>query len=418
MIVKRSQQTTGLLMTKMLVRVLAMSLVVITLSSCDRGEWETVEEEGGFKGAAKWDHFLAARRFLEGMGVWAEKRNDITVLPEPWEDVALIVPTETIDSEARVEAFSSWMGNGGHLIFINDGNRPGLQSKITFTDEDGDEQEIEFDDASNDVEIDHASELMSRVGLEFGEISSEDRVSGVVRVSFSGELFEVGLPRGCHGVRDAGTEDSYAAVATMIYGAGRLTYMAHATPFTNEEISEHDHAALLWQLVSLDPDSVEVNWLRGGRVSLWGLLKAHAWHLLICLAVLIFFWLWRNLRRFGPPAPDPEGSNREYLGHLEATGDYLWRVKRPTLMVDSLRRRVISECRGSLPPGMSVERGLAELSGRTEDEIRETLTSEPDTDGPGFVRMIRELQNLILSIKDRQGGGDLSDTTQTTFKTS
>src|SRR5690606_18314015 len=104
---------------------------------------------------------------------------------------------------------------------------------------------------------------------------------------------------------------------------GRVSVVTDARMFRNRGIDRNDHAAFLLALVHADDREGVVKFFRGSGMSLMQMLRKHLWPFLTGLGVMLLFWLWKSLARFGPleaaAAPSPL---RGYDHHLEALGDF------------------------------------------------------------------------------------------------
>ncbi len=85
-----------------------------------------------------------------------------------------------------------------------------------------------------------------------------------------------------------------------------------------------------------------VGFMRGSGLSLWVLMRAHLGPVLLGLGLWVLLWLWKNLTRFGPlEAAAVPPVLRGYEHHLEALGDFQWRLDRTASLLASLRQQIV-----------------------------------------------------------------------------
>ncbi|MEZ5302320.1 MAG: hypothetical protein R3F11_17050 [Verrucomicrobiales bacterium] len=72
-------------------------------------------------------------------------------------------------------------------------------------------------------------------------------------------------------------------------------------------------------------DSSFIYFVRGARISFFGLLWEHGWMALVALAAAIAIWLWKGLPRFILDHPAARPAPRDFAGHVRMTGKFLWR---------------------------------------------------------------------------------------------
>ena len=150
--------------------------------------------------------------------------------------------------------------------------------------------------------------------------------------------------------------------------------------FRNRWIADHEHAALLAALIEATEYEGAVGFLRGSGLSLWGLLGNHLWPVLVGLGLLAVLWLWQSLTRFGPvEASDGVSTLRGYEHHLEALGDFQWRLDRAAALLAPLR-------------GQIVERGqrLSARAGRRDDDFFQFLADRADLPRERVFRALAE----------------------------
>ena len=115
---------------------------------------------------------------------------------------------------------------------------------------------------------------------------------------------------------------------------------------------------------------------------------------LIGFAVWLVLWLWKNLNRFGPvEAETVPPESRGYEHHLEALGDFHWRLDRGASLLAPLRAQIIEAgekavARARLDSGNFYQL-LADRSGLPVERIRQSLAEVPPGDSTQLTRTAR-----------------------------
>lgn len=310
------------------------------------------EVDTGWSAAARQNPFLAAERFLAGLGLTVSSvhgRGLLRDLPAPT-DTLLVRGLGPLNG-ARQQALLAWIEAGGHLVCeameatdADAAPRPTdfLASQGVLLRNDGDDTDDDDDaeaapDAGSDWESepddDPASAATKAIGDEWNSGQS------LLRVDFgSGYYLEDVESRAL----ESWHSDGLPRVLRLPLGDGRLTVLADTTFMTNRHIGEADHALFLARL--LDP---------GGRTDgrLWiiydsavpdlaTLLWRQAPLAIVAGALLILLGLWTLGARLGPLHGEPPRAQRNLLAHLVAAGGFLWRHGRGQVHLGAARRRV------------------------------------------------------------------------------
>jgi hypothetical protein len=356
-------------------------LLCLLLAGCG-GSYTTRTEETGYKGKAKLDAYLAATRFLQRM--------DYEVINKPgWPDLnqvsVMLVPASVLASDAYVREVKAWVQRGGHLICLlenaesyrNDWGRSGGGSRFSF------------EEVPKPLET-----WLKEEGLT---LSKEGGKLEAKKLEADGESYEVFVESEV-GIQEGGHPRQAMAQADV--GHGIVTVMADARPFRNRYIGDNDHAELLLALVEMSPDEGSVAIIRDGGLSLWTMLWVHGWPALIGLLVLTVIWLWKNMPRFGPMRRQEEPTHqRDYDHHLEALGDFQWRLDKGQALLRPLRDSVLERALrlGGQHHG-DVFEWMAQRAGITRDRAERAMTHERPPDPTSFTRVVADLQQLHLSL--------------------
>ncbi len=363
-------------------RALVVMLLCALLAGC--GGYTTRKREIGYKGKARLDAYLAAGRFLE--------KNGYTVVSKPgWpgldHDLAVaIVPASVISTKAYVRELGEWVADGGHLICLVEHAESYHDDWSTFRMRfDGDEEPVP-----------------EALGDWFGEtgltVERGEKIEAKA-LRAAGERYEVFAESGI-GVTDSGGKRRL--MGQVEYGEGLLTVMADARPFRNRYIADHDHAALLLALVEASPYEGGVVIVRDAALSLWTLLWRHGWPALAGLLAVTVFWLWKNMPRFGPlRRAEAPSSLRDYDHHLEALGDFQWRLDKGAALLRPLRDSVLDRAQRLAAVGHrdgDLFEWIAQRAGVTRERAQRAMTHEHPGDAASFTRVLADLQKIHLSL--------------------
>jgi hypothetical protein len=214
-----------------------------------------------------------------------------------------------------------------------------------------------------------------------------------------GRAFDAETKSGWQVKRAEGEGETFASIE---YGEGRISVLTDASPIRNRKIDAKQHAAFLLELVEMSPYSGDVVFLRGHTLSLWTLLVEKATPALIGLGLVIAFWLWKNLTRFGPlEAAEAPSPLRGYDHHLEALGDFHWRLDRGAALLAPLRTEILERCHqlqartGRLDADIFAL--LAERAGVSRERIARALSEPAPADAAVFTRTVSDLQRILAT---------------------
>jgi hypothetical protein len=347
------------------------------LTGCD---YEEVEREIGYKGQARIDPWLAAGRFLERYGYHVRKQPSWAE-PKP-DDAVWFVPAEAIGNEVFARTAANWVSQGGHLVLL-------VERALATYDDWGYDHEAKLEKPLLD--------MLGNTGLTLEEAEQ----AGIKRdkLVVDSRAFEAETASRWQ-VKRAG--DEAGTFASIEYGEGRISVLTDASPIRNRKIDAKQHAAFLLELVEASPYSGDVVFLRGHTLSLWKLLVEKASPALLGLALVIVFWLWRNFARFGPlEAAEEPSPLRGYDHHLEALGDFHWRLDRGAALLAPLRTEILERCHqlqartGRLDDDIFAL--LAERAGVSRERIVRALSEPAPADAAVFTRTVSDLQRILAT---------------------
>lgn len=356
---------------------LLAGILGLCLSSC---KFEEVKVETGYKGKARMNPWLAAERFTEKRGY------DVTSAASwkapGWEDAVYFVPAAILNNSGFVNRIHDWVENGGHLIVMIDYS------------------ETEWNDWRSFTRTETRIEPILEEFLEDAGIEAKNVKGGSVaasEVTFDGVTYEVDASAAVSVKAEGGKGGVLASVA---YGEGRVTAVADSRIFRSKFIDKSEHAALLAALTDASPHEGEVIFLRGSGTSIWEMFRRHLWPVLLGLGAMLVLWLWKCFSRFGPVEAGEERSPlRGYDHHLEALGDFQWRLDQANALLAPLRERIIEYGQRLAEQHRGKEHDFFELlavrSGIPRDRVHRALVERSPADASILTRTAADLKRLL-----------------------
>lgn len=348
------------------------------LTACDYTE---VTREIGYKGKARVNPWLAAERFaaqyeheVRSLGSWTA--------PDAG-DLVWFVPASVLGNQSFTRRMQDWVEDGGHLVLL-------VEHADTETN----------DWSRNTIEPRLEPALLTmlrRTGIHLKEGGTTSKSVTASQIEFAGRSFEVSAKSSCSVSAHGGTPGVFASVKR---GDGRLTVITDARVFRNRWIGDKEHAGLLAALIEATEYEGAVGFLRGSGLSLWGLLGNYLWPVLVALGLSILLWLWKSLTRFGPvEAAEGVSPLRGYAHHLEALGDFQWRLDRATVLLAPLRAQILERGqRISARSGRSDDDFFQFLADRAElprERVSRALADSSPPDSFTLARTTADLQKLL-----------------------
>jgi hypothetical protein len=367
------------------VRFICLLMALLLVVGCKPGP--TIDREIGYKGKARIDAYLAAQRFLERYEYPVESRPG---WPKLDHGVAMVIlPASVLSTEGYVREMSAWIADGGHMVCLLDHAESHHDDWSRFT-------------GAGSHGGDDLPEPLTKWLADAG-ITITPRESTTLRadepIVISGTGYGVNAESNT-GISIHG--EAKAVFGQMDYGSGLITVLADARPLRNRRISENEHAAFLLALTRQSALGGKVVVVRDAALSLGTLLWRHAWPALVGLVALTLFWLWKNMPRFGPLRREEERSTmRDYDHHLEALGDFQWRLDKGASMLRPLRESVIERAQrlsAASHRGIDLFEWIAERSGVTRERAERAMTHERPADATSFTRVLADLQKIHLSL--------------------
>lgn len=365
-------------------RFLLALLFLLLPTACS---FEKVEKEIGHTGAARRDPFLAAQRFLEAREVTVNNVTRFGTGPDA--RGTLITPAQSFVNYGMTDQVMRWVQRGGHLIvFLRDGEAF-RNDWLPFSLQDLKEPDPEVQRLLDDLGVDGVQ--MVKTAAKGTLLQRE--VEFEARATFSWK--EGKRPRMAMTLGDA----DKPAVASFNRGYGHITIIASAKPFRNRHIGEGNNAWLLW-LLTLSRETTEVWLLQGVRLSFFGMLWDHGWMAIVALLLLVGFWLWRHLPRFGPLRHAPDLSTRDFADHLRVIGAFQWKHRQAAALLAPLRDAVgrAAARRGWPPTESPGQENLAAVAGIPPARVQDAMQHEP-RDPQAFLVIVQDLQKLATALR-------------------
>ncbi len=351
------------------------------LTAC---EYEEIKREIGYKGKARSNPWLAAERFCErslgvdviSSGSWKKPQYD---------DAIWFMPASVLNNQSFIRQAEEWMTEGGHLVVI-----------IERANASNDWLKAPIEDPLNP----ECFKMLERNGVELTVPESTNASYSASEIKFGKRTYRVNASSAS---QVSLTDQAAGVFASTKTGNGRLSVLTDGKIFRNRWIAEKQHADFLDALILADFRDGKIGFIRGTGLSLWKLVGTHLWPLLIGLTALVIFWLWKNFSRFGPvDESENDSSTRSYDHHLEAIGDFQWRLDKAAGLIAPLRMQII-EIGQRLSSRAArhdedLYQFLADRSGLPKERVAQALSTTPLTDSSSLVRTTADIQLLLTSL--------------------
>lgn len=360
-------------------------------------EYRIVEEDKGYQGEAKTNHYLAAEFFLLRMGQKAEKIKLFSGKETSLNDNdTLLVPSVRLAFDMRrSEEMLEWVESGGHLIITaqpdsenESDQRDHILAKLGLFIE---RQALNEDSTQEDEPVDIAINDED----DFWQIDFDDYLVISSTPEFNSEVVWT--------VKD---EDRLHAVQVKV-GRGRLTLMTEMRMFRNGYIDKFDHAAFLFslandQLVSGN-EGVFYYSLFEEQISLLQWLWENASPLVLSLFALGIIVLWMMIPRFGPLINVHSPVRRQFLDHLTASGNYHWRQGHYYRLISEVRKQLSHRVKLKYPEWSDLSKQdqishFADISQIDSQVIEKALFDSGIEQANDFTNKIKILEKLRKSL--------------------
>lgn len=359
-------------------RLLLMAAAALSLTACHHTE---EVREIGYKGKARGNPWLAAERLVGRMAL--PVRSVIAWTAPERRDAVWLLPASLLSNESFTRRMEAWVRDGGHLILL-------VEHADQATNDWDDNDPPPVLEPALLALLERARIALTPPGPATGEVSAG-------KIEFDGRTFEVDArSRAAVAMADGAP----GVCVSEKHGRGRITVVTDGRLFRNRWIGERDHAALLVALIDATQRSASVGFMRGSGLSLWVLLRKHLSPIMLGFGLWVVLWLWQNLTRFGPVeeaalAPELRG----YDHHLEALGDFQWRLDHMASRLTPLRQQITelgqrTSQRAGCRDG-DFEQFLADRCGLPRARVCRALADGAPASPAACTRLTADLQQIL-----------------------
>lgn len=399
-------------------------LTLVILSGCKSGgggSYVKKDKIEGYKGEAKLNPYLVAERFLEQESY--NKTSVRTGFVKYESRLGMVIsPATTLNAAVVTDKMLDWVAKGGVYVCLLE------RGEKNYTDigERCEHETVYW----IDVETPELDYLLDKMQIDLVDDSTGETTGGEnyrgepkspvvlgkelpltldVKVKLSGESYnmKLGGTKAMKLNRRLSYDDYYDEAAKdgshrflgLRYGSGRIYFISDARAFRNPYLGMADHASVLETMANDSYGDIVFSFNK--RRGFWALMGNYALPALIGIFLLLVFWLWKNMPRFGPLLEVSEGHDRDYLESVRNSGHFLWSHHRYDSLLQPLRKEIYKRS------GMFNEHGeasaslvenLSESSGIPADEVLEALSRDKNIDGQTMVKMTKNLQTILKSL--------------------
>lgn len=350
--------------------------------------------EIGLQGAAADNPLLAAQRLLTRMGSVVITTTSVIKLKQlRSQDTLILCGTEGLFDATQTQQLLNWVEAGGHLILASntvfDGSKNSSNPLL---------QQLKIYRLEDRLEYLPENQIIPATPLTWENEALQIAFDPHYRLEYTDDpAIEI--------LDDYGTHFLF-----YYYGTGMISLLSDMQFIHNQAIGQYDHAQFLWLLVHFERPAQQVWLLRSPHLS--GITKTAdnipslgqliwlKWRAVVISAgILLLFWLWHIMSRFGPLLPDPPGTRRRLLEHIEASGHFLWRYRQTEFLLRGARQAVLTKLASVHPDWIrlspsELSQQLAPLGKLSAKEIEEALYhTQPQTE-IAFTQAIRILTQI------------------------
>ncbi len=384
-------------MTRPVIVWLILALAVTIGTAWFFANFERVTEtvNGGYRGEARRNPFLAAERMYTRLGATAREVRSLSQLSRlPPGGVLLVAARRAALGPVELDALLAWTDAGGRLIV--EAERPPLRDAL--------------------LERLHVGRKRDRPSPRRAQPPAS--ADAATRVAVPGrsaplgalllEPFKLTLPAA--GVAWHAENATGSQLAALRRGAGMAIVATSLDFMRNPLIGQLDHAELAWSLAGGGAAKNILVLQRLQQPSLLEWLRANAWQALVGVALLVALWLWRIVPRFGPTAPDPPPGRRRLLDHLRAAGRFHWQQGDRAALLGAAREACLARTFRAHPEVAALtaaERSarLAEIFALPAEELEAAFGAGPPRDALDFTRRVALLQSMHERLARRPDAG-------------
>ena len=369
--------------------------------------------------------YLAATQFIEQSGLKVVEADSLLKL-DTLEGVSTVLVTDSkqVINSLQLDRVLKWLEQGGTLIIT--ANNPDDEDDLLLAhfevtvERSADDADLDSDEETS--LSDNLSDINDRIdqGMTMEEAMdglSPDTETTAIRFGDDIGSLEIAFNSHTYLYHPALYEDSYQSLYEPFswtssdhgthliqfeVGDGLLTILSDSSIWTSRRIDEHDHAFLLWVLMSKDGSLAIL--FPALRDSIWVLLKRHAPEFLLALSLFIAFLIWNQSFRFGRIETAPTGGGRSLNEHFTTTALYLWHHRAVAFLLQPLRQQVLRKACLSIPKLATGELNPARQydlisnqinMDRTIVETAFTESSDQDISLMKTVRLLKQIEKAL-----------------------
>ena len=341
------------------------------------------------KGEAARNPLLAARRFLNRMGIRTLDINNykqLFSLPKE-NDVILISSDRRTLNQQQSHALLDWVSGGGTLIISTIHEGDSSRAIKSLLNHDQLMKLLELNLIEHDEDISDEENL-----LNISAVDDDD-----LGIEINQEYIIIGGNE-----TDNTINNRWGSVILQRdHGRGHITITTDLEFIQYKNIGQYDHARFLWHLVN----GKGTVWLvsRNDMPPLWQWLWRHAPYIILSLMLIAVFWLWIGSQRFGPLQPVPETKRRQILEHITASGFFLWKHKKQQKLIEAVRNELQRYASKRHPAWVAMNQQeklehLQECSGIEMKIIESLFADEHDHQQYEFkhtIQLLKQIRNRL-----------------------
>jgi len=379
----------------------------------------------GYKGEARKNSYYASRLFLKRMGIPTETKNsiqDLSSLPDT-NTLIIITTRRTTLSPQRTNDLIDWVKSGGHLMALatSDWKYSGSEKIISEEDEDNDsvEKKGSPDPLQRFMGVDKAPRSLfydDEDEEDKGKDTDNDRTIPDLKLRVSDKPLKLDDPMYRPILVDDKHKDQTEEVelgfnnyiVRQKIGNGLVTLITDMGFIQNDKIESADHAEILWHLVHglhkplNQPSNI---WLihNDKMPPLWDILWRNFWALILSLALLLLFWLYKSSQRFGPMIPKEEENRRSLNEHITSSANFYWKNNKKQILINSSRKALtqrLSRVHPSWTQHTEEEqiKLLAEQLSMKAESLHKLLYAQNIEQADEFTQLIKQLDKIRKNI--------------------
>ncbi|HIP94838.1 MAG TPA: DUF4350 domain-containing protein [Leucothrix sp.] len=379
----------------------------------------------GYKDEARKNPFYASRLFLKRMGIPTETKNsiqDLSNLPDT-NTLIIITTRRTTLSPQRTNDLIDWVKSGGHLMALatSDWKYSGSEKIISEEDEDNDsvEKKGSPDPLQRFMGVDKAPRSLfydDEDEEDEGKDTDNGRTIPDLKLRVSDKPLKLDDPM----YRPILVDDKHKAqteevelgfnnyIVRQKIGNGLVTLITDMGFIQNYRIESADHAEILWQLVHglhkplNQPSNI---WLihNDKMPPLWDILWRNFWALILSLALLLLFWLYKSSQRFGPMIPKEEENRRSLNEHITSSANFYWKNNKKQILINSSRKALTQHLSRVYPSWTQHTEEeqiklLAEQLSMKAESLHKLLYAQNIEQADEFTQLIKQLDKIRKNI--------------------